>query len=188
MLAESLHDRAALYVSGAMPAAERENFELVLEFHGELRSHVARLQEVTTAAMMTTLEPGPVLPPDLKRRILAAVEAQPEQPEPEAIVVTNPAGLIEWINLAFTAMCGYTLAELKGRKPGQLLQGAGTDPAAVARIRVALRERGACEEILVNYHKDGSPYRVKITITPMLDDERQPLYFFARERKLPLVA
>jgi hypothetical protein len=42
MLSELLQDRAALYVSGAMPAPERENFELVLDFHDELRAHGGR--------------------------------------------------------------------------------------------------------------------------------------------------
>jgi len=46
MLAELLQDRAALYVSGAMPAAERDSFEVLLEYHGELRALVAGLQEV----------------------------------------------------------------------------------------------------------------------------------------------
>ena len=45
MLAEVLQDRAALYVAGAMTAPERENFELILEFHQPLQSYVAGLQE-----------------------------------------------------------------------------------------------------------------------------------------------
>ncbi len=188
MLAEVLQDRAALYVAGAMTALERENFELILEFHQPLQSHVAELQEAATAVMMILVPAVATLPANLKQRILGAVDILPATTEPEAVVVTNAAGLIEWINPAFTALCGYTLVELKGRKPGQLLQGPATDQAAVARIRAAVQGKCACEETLVNYHKDGSLYRVKLALTPLLDDERQPMWFIAKEQKLPMVA
>lgn len=188
MLSEVLQDRAALYVAGGMTAPERENFELILEFHQSLQSYVAGLQEAAVAVVMTRVPMVATLPADLKKRILGAVDALPAASEPDAMVVTNAAGLIEWINPAFTVMCGYTLAELRGRKPGQLLQGPATDRAAVARIRAAVNERCACEETLVNYHKDGSLYRVKLNLTPILDDDRQPLWFIAKEQKLPMVA
>ena len=113
------------------------------------------------------------------------MDALPRPAEPEGFVVTDPRGLVEWINPAFTALCGYALEEIKGRKPGHLLQGPGTDPAPVARIRESLREKRPCRETLVNYHKDGTLYRVDVRITPILDDDRQPLWFVAQERKLP---
>ena len=42
MLTEFLQDQAALYASGSMNEREREQFELVLEFHDELRGLVAQ--------------------------------------------------------------------------------------------------------------------------------------------------
>ena len=42
MLSEFLQDQAALYAAGTMTAAEREQFELVLEFHEELREFVTK--------------------------------------------------------------------------------------------------------------------------------------------------
>jgi hypothetical protein len=82
-------------------------------------------------------------------------------------------------------MCGHDLADLRGRKPGPLLQGPETDPAAVARIRAAVQARQACRETLVNYHKDGRAYRADIRIAPVLDDTGEPLWFVARERLVP---
>lgn len=181
---EVLQTQAVRYVSGELTAPEREALEVVLEFQEELRQQVAALQEVV-AGMAMAENPSVAAPsPALRKRILGAVEAMPAKDGPEALVATNPAGAIEWVNPAFTAMCGYTLAELKGRKPGQLLQGAETDAAAVARIRTALRTRQTCRETLVNYHKDGTSYRADIRIAPVLDDDGEPLWFVARERKL----
>jgi PAS domain S-box-containing protein len=186
MLTDVLQDRAALYAAGAMTAPERENFELVLEFHTELRALVAGLQDTTAVALRATV-PAIAPPAALRERIFAALAPQ-AAPADEPMVVTNPAGLVEWINPAFTGLCGYTLPELSGRKPGALLQGPRTDRTAVDRIRRAMQELRPCHETLLNYHKDGSPYRVDVRITPILDDDRQPLWFVAQERKLADVA
>jgi PAS domain S-box-containing protein len=184
MLTELLQDRAALYVSGAMTAPERENFELILEFHSPLRAHVAALQEVGTSVLLSQAKRPRAVNSVLKQRLLSALDAHPRQLQPDGIVVTGPGGGIEWVNPAFTAMCGYSLDEIKGRKPGAFLQGPATDAAGVQRIRDALRERRACREELVNYHKSGSAYRVDIAISPILDDAGEPLWFVAREKEL----
>lgn len=183
MISDVLQDRAAQYVSGAMPAAEREAFEVLLDFDPALGAHVAALQE---AAALSLFAPRPALtvpPATLRDRILAAAATTP-QDCPDAFVVTDATGGVVWINAAFTAMCGYSLAELQGRKPGHVLQGRDTDAATVARLRVAVAERRPCREQLINYHKDGHAYRADVRITPILDDDAQPLYFVARERVL----
>ncbi len=184
MISELLQDRASLYVSGAMTATERENFELILEFHGELRQLVTGLEEVGTAVVFAHLPATPPADAAAKLRLMESLDGHPRQTEPDGFVVTGPDGLVEWVNPAFTAMCGYSLEELKGRKPGQALQGPETDPASVQRIREAVRDRRPCCETLANYHKDGTLYRVNVAITPILDDAGEPLWFVAREKEL----
>lgn len=186
MLAEPVQDRAFNYVSGAMNASEREGFEVVLAFHQELRTHVAGLQEVMTAMAMSRVAPQPAPPAAVKAQLFASLEGLSPRLAPEAWVVTNPDGRLEWANPAFTALCGYSLAELRGRKPGHVLQGPETDLAAVQRIREALRHHRDCQETLVNYHKDGSRYRVALRILPVLDDLGRPLWFAAKERQVPM--
>jgi PAS domain S-box-containing protein len=183
-----LNERAALYAAGVMMPAERAEFELLLEFHEELQGHVRRLLEVAAVVMLDGS--GDHRPPaSLKDRILAAVAADvPAAGGFGAVakVRTDATGLIEWVNEDFVAMCGYGLAELRGRKPGAFLQGAATDPRAVATLREAIRKVQPVEAELINYHKNGSPYRVHVAITPILDDERKPLFYVAKERQLPL--
>ena len=186
---EILQDRAALYAAGTLLPAERAEFELLLEFHEELQQHVSRLLEVAaTVVVATSGNHRP--PPSLKDRILAAVPAHLSGPAEAAVakVRTDGSGLIEWVNAEFTAMCGYELAELRGRKPGTVLQGAATNREQVAALRAGIRELRPVEAELVNYHKNGSPYRVHIAITPICDDDRKPLFYVAKERRLPLVA
>jgi PAS domain S-box-containing protein len=185
MLADALQDKVVHYLTGAMPPVQRENFEVLLAARPELQDLVQGLQSVTAAVALADVRALTEPPVELKARVLAALDLPPLLSEPDGLVVTDPAGLIEWISPGFSAMCGYTLAELKGRKPGGVLQGPATDAAAVARIRAALSSRQDCQERLVNYHKDGSTYRVDVHIAAIPDDEGRPLCYVAREFKLP---
>lgn len=125
-----------LYVSGAMLPQEREQFELVLEFHDELREYVGELAEVGAAVTLATLRPGDFGPsPGLKARILGLLRDRPQQVTSDGLVMSGPDGLVQWINPAFSAMCGYTLEELRGKKLGPILQGEKTDRKAPRNSR-----------------------------------------------------
>jgi PAS domain S-box-containing protein len=186
MLRENLHDKAAQYVSGEMAEADRESFEILLAFHGELRATVEELSDVVTTVTVSRL-PDLRPPPALKNRVLETLMSPREPAAPEGLVATDANGRVQWVNDAFSAMCGYSLDELKGRKPGDVLQGPETDRATVERIRAALRAGRSCRERILNYHKDGTRYRADVQITPILDDDAKPLCFVARERKLSVL-
>ena len=185
MLNDFLQNQAAIYASGAMTAREREPFELVLEFHDELREFVAGLVEVGTAVTLATqLRVDAAPSPELKSRITGLIASRPQHSTAEAMVMSGPDGLVQWINPAFSAMCGYTLEELRGKKLGPILQGAKTDRETAERMRLAVREYRPCRETILNYHKNGTPYWVEVAITPILDDAGQPLWLVARECEL----
>ncbi len=167
MLDEALQEQAALYAAGAMAAVERDPFELQLEFDPALRSLVASFSETAAAMVLASLPvDSPTPGADLRRRVLQATENLP-QAAAESLVMTSPDGLVEWVNPAFTSLCGYTLDELRGRKLGPILQGAETDPAAAKRLREAVHARRPCVERLLNYRKDGSCYCVEIDMKPL---------------------
>jgi len=96
-----------------------------------------------------------------------------------AVVITDATGLIEWANQSFTRITGYTLDEVRGKKPGQVLQGPGSDFQAVSRIRQAIAEGRSCEETLTNYTKAGEPYIVHIKIDPIRDKGGRVTHFIA---------
>jgi len=85
------------------------------------------------------------------------------------VVITDAAGRVDWINEGFTRVAGYTLAEMRGRKPGEVLQGEATDPATVARMRAALLLGGSFDVDVVNYTKAGRPYWIHISCNPLRD-------------------
>ena len=102
----------------------------------------------------------------------------------EGIVVTDKDGLVEWINDTLTEMCGYTLEEVRGRKLGPMLQGQLTDPQAVQNMRDAIQHNRYITQEILNYHKNGTPYWVSLTISPVMDSESQVRSYIAIEREI----
>lgn len=182
---EQLEEHAALYAAGALTERERVQFELILKFHDELREFVKHLEEAAACSPFTREHSGAALCPTLKSRVLEKVHNRVQRAAEESFVLATPEGLIEWVNPAFTGMCGYTLDEIKGRKLGPILQGKLTDKSTAARMREAVHKRQPSTEALINYHKDGTPYWVSVNITPIWDDAGHFLCFIAREIDLP---
>ncbi len=87
-----------------------------------------------------------------------------------AVLITCTRGKITWANDAFTRLTGYTLAEVIGKKPDELLQGQGTDRAVVDSISEHLRDRRTFHGELLNYRKDGSAYWFDIEIQAIKDE------------------
>lgn len=49
----------------------------------------------------------------------------------------------------------------------RFLQGEGTDPKEVQKIRDAIKKGEACSVRLLNYRKDGTPFWNLLTVTPI---------------------
>lgn len=86
-----------------------------------------------------------------------------------SVIITNPKGLIEYVNPGFFKMTGYTLEEAIGKKPGDLLQGPDTNLDVVASIRQKLDEQVPFYDEILNYHRDGSSYWISLSINPVFD-------------------
>jgi PAS domain S-box-containing protein len=98
-----------------------------------------------------------------------------------AVIITDAAGRIDWVNEGFERISGYTVAECLGEKPGVLLQGPDTDPAAIERIRGHMRRGESFAEEILNYHRDGTPYWISMAVTPIRDEQGRIERFIAIE-------
>jgi len=133
---------------------------------------------------------------DLRRSVIAQIASRTPSClahyDPSALtrpmVVTDVDGYVQWISDAFTDMCGYTMEELRGKKPGSVLQGPDTDTEAVKTMSNAVHAHEPVMVELVNYHKNGEPYRVRIEIEPVFGEDQQPMAFVAQEEKLESLA
>ncbi|KAI4334461.1 hypothetical protein L6164_019154 [Bauhinia variegata] len=93
---------------------------------------------------------------------------------------TKPDFPILYASAGFFKMTGYTSKEVIGRNC-RFLQGAGTYPEEVAKIREALQEgRSYCGRLL-NYKKDGTPFWNLLTIAPIKDESGKVLKFIGMQ-------
>jgi PAS domain S-box-containing protein len=98
------------------------------------------------------------------------------------VIISDKSGHIEWVNEAFEQSTGYTLAEVKGRKPKDFLQGEETSPESKLKLSVALKNKETVEVPVVNYTKEGKPYTVMLEITPIFNEEGQHINFIALQK------
>ena len=83
---------------------------------------------------------------------------------------TLPGNPIIFANQAFIDLSGYTMDELLGQDP-HFMNGEGTDPEAIRRYETAITEgRDETLEIL-QYRKDGTPFRAMLFASPLDDGQ-----------------
>nr|WP_278251850.1 PAS domain S-box protein [Sabulibacter ruber] len=88
-----------------------------------------------------------------------------------SVYITDELGRIEWVNDGFTRITGFTLAEVKGRRPGDLLAGPETNSSKIKQIRKKLSFDKPFTQEVQNRRKDGELYWSKLDVTPILDEK-----------------
>ena len=156
------------------PAAADHRTGIIVTLHGTGQHHVNRHD------MESFIWPGPLdaSGEDKFREqllVLSSIAAQ----NTNGVVISDAQGCVEWVNPAYEKITGYSLAEMKGIKPGSILQGPGTDQATVAYIAgcLARKDPFVCE--ILNYHKSGRPYWVRISGQALKDGDGNLMRYFA---------
>lgn len=103
----------------------------------------------------------------LKENVLLAKVAEETV---NAVVMTNEHGNITWVNQGFTRITGYKLDEVKGNKPGTILQGKDTNPDTIIEMHNAIQNKQGFNVELLNYHKNGDSYWLHISCQPLFED------------------
>ncbi len=100
------------------------------------------------------------------------------------VVIADKEGKIEWVNRSFEKMTGYTINEIKGKKPGQLLQGKETsiETSTYLRNQVYIAEPFVCE--ILNYNKSGHPYWSRIRGQALKDNDGNVIKYFSIEEDI----
>lgn len=95
-----------------------------------------------------------------------------------AIFITDRDGRIEWLNAAFSRLCGYPEAELLGQAPHILKSGRQDANYYEDLWRNILAGQSWSAET-VDRRRDGSLYTVRQTIAPIFDGRHQISHFIA---------
>ncbi len=108
-------------------------------------------------------------------RKLALIAARTDN----AVILTDSKGCIEWVNDGFSRLTGYTLDEVKSRKPGHFLQCPRTNPEAIRTIREHLIHQESCRVDILNRSKSGREYWITLEIQPILDSNGKLTHWMA---------
>ena len=103
---------------------------------------------------------------ELRRKTLAIDNA------PIGITISDPYqddNPLIYANETICEQTGYAKSTIHGRNC-RFMQGPGTDPATVDRIRTAIRDEESITEIIRNYRQDGTPFWNRLTIAPIRDE------------------
>ncbi|WP_374589490.1 PAS domain-containing protein [Novosphingobium sp.] len=101
---------------------------------------------------------------------VAAVVSDPRQPD-------NP---IVACNEAFMQLTGYPKEEILGRNC-RVLRGDRTEPEQTAMLREAVAGSRPVMVELINYKKDGTPFRNAVMIAPLFDEKGELAYFLGSQ-------
>ncbi len=102
---------------------------------------------------------------------------------PIASVVSDPRlpdNPLIAINKAFEDLTGFSKEECVGRNC-RFLAGSGTEPWLTEKIREGVREHKPVLVEILNYKKDGTPFRNAVLVAPIYGDEDQLQYFLGSQ-------
>lgn len=100
-----------------------------------------------------------------------------------AAVISNPRlpdNPIVECNDAFIALTGYTRDEIVGRNC-RFLSGPDTEPWLTETIRTGVRERRPVLVEILNYRKDGTPFRNAVMVAPIFGVDGELDYFLGSQ-------
>jgi diguanylate cyclase (GGDEF)-like protein/PAS domain S-box-containing protein len=102
----------------------------------------------------------------------------------DGVVISGPDRGALWVNPAFTAQTGYTIDDLAGKDPGDVLQGPDTDRETSRRIKLACGQRRDVRVDILNYSADGRPFWVDLKVTPIFDGQGRHTHFISTLRDI----
>ena len=99
----------------------------------------------------------------------------------ETIIITDPAGNIEYVNPAFERITGYSKAEVIGQNP-RILKSGKQDQQFYSQMWATIAGGKTYTGHLVNRRKDGTLYTDDAIISPVLDAEDRLVAYVSVKR------
>jgi PAS domain S-box-containing protein/diguanylate cyclase (GGDEF)-like protein len=85
------------------------------------------------------------------------------------VAITAADGRIEWINAALTRLTGYQLADVRGRRPVDMLAGPRSGQQTLQQLDQAMQQQRNLGLELTAYTRDGREYWCELQLQPLLN-------------------
>lgn len=95
------------------------------------------------------------------------------------IIMTDAETRIEWVNPAFERRTGWTVSEVIGRTPRDLVRADQADADSVKMIEMALVAQSPVQTEILNRTRDGEVYWIAMDIQPVSDAAGKVLGFIS---------
>ncbi|OQY59599.1 MAG: hypothetical protein B6245_05840 [Desulfobacteraceae bacterium 4572_88] len=115
------------------------------------------------------------------RRLATAIEQVAE-----CVIITDPEGVIQYVNPVFVKMTGYERYEAIG-KNAHLLKSGEHPPEYFDEMWDIIRNRKMWRGRFVNKKKDGTLYHSEATISPVFDEAGEIVSFVSLQRDISKV-
>jgi diguanylate cyclase (GGDEF)-like protein/PAS domain S-box-containing protein len=96
-----------------------------------------------------------------------------------AVVITDTDAHIEWANQAFCKLSGYSLSEVIGQRPKDLVKSGSQSKPYYQQLWQTILAGKEWRGELINRHKDGTLYHEEMTITPVANERGDITHFVA---------
>ncbi len=132
---------------------------------------------LVSAVMTTTRDISERISAEDQLRLLSEAVEQ----SPDVVVITNPAGEIEYVNQEFVQVTGYTMEEVIGRNPNILKSGL-TPPEVYQAMWTTIRAGNQWLGEFQNRKKNGDLYWESAVISPIKNHAGEITHFLANKQ------
>jgi two-component system cell cycle sensor histidine kinase/response regulator CckA len=115
---------------------------------------------------------------DTVRKLWQAIEQSAD-----LVLITDRAGVIEYVNPAFEALTGYSREEAIGQTPRLLKSGQQT-PELYQELWATILSGNVFRGVLANRKKSGEIFYAEKSITPVRDSEGKITHFISNDRDI----
>ncbi len=100
------------------------------------------------------------------------------------IVISDPNGIVVYANQAVEHVTGYTASEAFGKKAGKLWSSPMPPEYYKNMWHIIKEEKQTFQGEIINRRKSGEEYTAHLTISPILDDTGEVVFFLGIERDI----